>query len=83
MKEHTDHIWPRVEGGPDKDYNKRRISARSNQQKGARMPNLNEVAQSSNPLRLSAEIDKHTLRKRLRHPRNRNRGFGGLPRLRP
>jgi len=83
MKEHIDHIWPQAEGGPDKDYNKRPISARRNLRKGARMPNLSEVAESSNPLRLATEIDKHTLRKGLRNRRNRNRGFGGLPRLRP
>ena len=80
MKEHTDHIWPRTEGGPDKDYNKRRIPARKNLQKGPEMPDLNAVFDSSNPIRLAAEIDEHTLKKRFKHSRNRNKGFGGLPR---
>jgi len=87
MRKHTntdlDHIWPRAEGGPDEDWNKRQISARKNRSKGARMPNLNEVADSPDPIKLAIEIDKHTMTKGLRHPRNKNRGFGGLPRLRP
>jgi hypothetical protein len=80
MKKDTDHIWPRVEGGPDKPWNKRNIPQRKNRQKGARMPNLNEVSDSSNPIRLAVEIDKHSLQGPFKHPRNRNRGFGGLPR---
>lgn len=78
-----DHIWPRAERGPDEDWNKRRVSARKNRSKGARMPNLSEVADSPKPIELAAKIDKHTMTNRLRHRRNRNRGLGGFPRLRP
>lgn len=80
MKKHTDHIYPLVEGGPDEQYNKRRISAKENLQKGARMPSLNEVSQSTNPMRLAVKIDRDSLSKEFKHPRNKNRGFGGLPR---
>jgi len=83
VRNHNDHIWPRADRDPDKDYNKRRISARKNLQKGARMPNLNEVSDSSNPIRLATEIDKYSVTRGFRHRRNKNRGFGGLPHLRP
>jgi len=80
-RKHTDHIWPRAEGGPDENWNKRCISAKENLRKGARMPSLKEVADSPGSTRLAVEIDKHTIKKGLKQSRNKNRGFGGLPRL--
>ena len=76
----NDHIWPRVEGGPDEPWNKRRIPRSQNRRKGAAMPNLNDVSDSPNPIRLAVEIDKGSLRGPFKHPRNRDKGFGGLPR---
>jgi len=78
---HIDHIWPRAEGGPNENWNKRRVSMKENLTKGARMPNLKEVSDSPNPIRLAVEIDKHTVKERLKHPSNKDRGFGGLHRL--
>jgi len=79
MERHRDHIWPTAEGGPDEDWNVRIIPASENLHKGAEMPNLADVLDSSNPIRLAAEIDKHSL-EGFRHPRNKDRGFGGLRR---
>lgn len=74
-----DHIVPKTEGGSNASYNLREISAKDNLKKGARMPYLNEVAQSSNPIRCAVDADRITA-KGTKHPRNRNRGFGGLSR---
>lgn len=79
-KYHRDHIWSQIEGGPNADWNLRSIPASENLRKGPRMPNLNEVSESPNPLKLAVEIDKHSLTKGFKHPRNKNKGFGGLPR---
>lgn len=79
MKRHRDHIWPRAEGGPDEDWNIRDIDASENLSKGAEMPDLDDVFDSSDPVRLAAEIDKRSL-EGFRHPRNKDRGFGGLRR---
>lgn len=77
MKRHRDHIWPRAEGGPDEDWNTRFIPALENLHKGSDMPDLDDVFDSSDPVRLAAEIDKHSL-EGFRHPRNKDKGFGGL-----
>lgn len=79
MKKEIDHIWPRAEGGPDEPWNKRSISRSKNRRKGAEMPTLADVADSPNPVKLAANIDKGSL-KGFKHPRNKNKGFGGLPR---
>lgn len=79
MKRHRDHIWPKAEGGPDEDYNFREIDASENLRKGAEMPDLDDVLDSSNPIRLAVEIDKRSL-EGFQNPRNRDRGFGGLRR---
>jgi 5-methylcytosine-specific restriction endonuclease McrA len=76
----TDHIWPEAEGGPDEPWNKRRIPRSQNRSKGAEMPSLADVMDSSEPWRLAAEIDRHSLEKGFKNPRNRDRGFGGLKR---
>lgn len=80
MKKEKEHIKPRIEGGSDEPWNIRYVSRKENEQKGARMPNLNEVSESSNPIKLAVDIDKGSLQGPFKHPRNRNRGFGGLPR---
>jgi hypothetical protein len=77
--EETDHIWPEAEGGPDETWNKRRISRSENRRKGAEMPDIEDVLDSSDPIRLAAEIDRHSVEEGFRHPRNKGRGFGGLP----
>lgn len=79
MKRHRDHIKPRAEGGPDEDWNTRIIPASENLRKGAEMPDLDDVFDSSDPVRLAAEIDKGSL-EGFKHPRNKDRGFGGLRR---
>jgi 5-methylcytosine-specific restriction endonuclease McrA len=81
MGKERDHIWPKAEGGPNKGWNYRDINRSENRQKGARMPTLGEVSQSTDPIRLSVEIDKHTITKGLKIRRNRDKGFGGLPRI--
>jgi hypothetical protein len=43
------------------------------------MPDLDDVFDSSDPVRLAAEVDKHSL-EGFRHPRNKDKGFGGLRR---
>ena len=77
MKRHRDHIWPKAEDGPDEDWNFRDIDASENLRKGAEMPDLDDVLDSSDPIRLAAEIDKSSL-EGFRHRRNKDRGFGGL-----
>ena len=76
----TDHIWPTSEGGPEDSWNKREISPSRNRSKGSEMPSLSDVLDSDDPLRLAAEIDKHTLSHGYNTPRNKGRGFGGLKR---
>jgi len=82
MRKERDHIWPEAEGGPDEDWNIREIDWLENRRKGAEMPDLADVLDSSDPIRLAVEIDKHSLEEGFKHPRNRNKGFGGLPRHR-
>ena len=82
MRKEEDHIWPKAEGGSDEDWNIREIDWLENRRKGAEMPNVADVLDSSDPIRLAIEIDKHSLGEEFKHPRNRNRGFGGLPRRR-
>ena len=79
MRKEKDHIWPKAEGGPDEDWNLRKIDWLENRRKGAEMPDVGDVSASSNPMKFAVEIDKHSL-KGFKHPRNRNKGFGGLPR---
>jgi len=76
----TDHIWPTSEGGPEDSWNKREISPHSNRSKGSEMPSMSDVLDSDDPLRLAAEIDKHTLTHEYNTARNKGRGFGGLRR---
>ena len=78
-KTHEDHIWPETEGGPTEAWNFRTISASENLKKGAEMPTVNDVLDSSNPIKLAAEIDKASL-EGFHHSRNKGKGFGGLPR---
>jgi 5-methylcytosine-specific restriction endonuclease McrA len=59
MGKERDHIWPKAEGGRNEGWNYRNISPNKNRQKGARMPTLSEVSQSTDPIKLSVEIDKH------------------------
>ena len=80
MKKHRDHIFPRAEGGPDDDWNIREIDADENLKKGAEMPDISDVLDSSDPIRLAAEIDKRSLEGPFRSSRNKNKGFGGLTR---
>jgi len=81
MKEpkERDHIWPEVEGGPTEDWNLRYISRSENRQKWTEMPDLDDVSDSSDPIRLAVEIDKQSLHP-FKHFRNQDKGFGGLPR---
>ena len=79
----TDEIWPQAEGGPKEPWNQRRIPRSVNQRKGPRMPTVWEVLESHDVPRLSQEIDKRSLEGPFKHPRNKGKGFGGLPRLRP
>ena len=79
MKRHRDHIWPKVEGGSNEDWNIRNIDASENLRKGAKMPDLDDVLDSTDPIRLAAEIDKSSL-EGFRHSSNKDRGFGGLRR---
>jgi 5-methylcytosine-specific restriction endonuclease McrA len=77
-KKEIDHILPKAEGGGEEPWNKRKISQKENRRKGTEMPKLSDVADSSEPVRLAVEIDKVSL-KDFKHPRNKNKGFGGLP----
>ncbi len=75
----TDHIFPTSEGGPNKSYNKRKISRSENRKKGSKMPSVSNVSESSEPIRLASEIDIHTLEKPYKTKSNiGKRGFGGL-----
>lgn len=76
-----DHIWPEAEGGPSEEWNFRSIPRSENRAKGPNMPDLSEVYDSTNPLRLAHEIDRESLKGPWRHSRNSRRGFGGLPRI--
>ena len=77
----TDEIWPTKEGGPKEPWNQRETSPHENRSKGARMPTISEVAQSPEPTKLASEIDQHTINHSLIHSRNKNKGFGGLPKV--
>lgn len=77
----TDEIWPHTEDGPQKPWNQREISPHENRSKGARMPTISEVAQSPEPAKLAAEIDKHTVKHEFNNSRNKDKGFGGLTRF--
>lgn len=79
MKRHRDHIWPKIEEGPDDEWNIRVVPESENLRKGAEMPDLEDIFDSTDPARLAAEIDKHSL-EGFRHSRNQDRGFGGLRR---
>jgi len=81
MRKEKDHIWPKAEGGPNEKWNIREIDRLENRRKGAEMPSVDNVLDSSDPARLAAEIDRRSL-KGFKHSRNRDRGFGGLPRYR-
>jgi hypothetical protein len=76
----TDEIWPQVEGGPKEHWNQRRIPRSQNRRKGPEMPDLDDVFESIAPARLAAEIDKRSLSGPFKHYRNKDKGFGGLPR---
>ena len=75
-----DHIWPRAEGGPDKEWNFRSVPRSVNRRKGARMPTPSEVLQSPNMTKLATEIDKNNIGRKFRHRSNKDKGFGGLNR---
>ncbi len=79
MKKEIDHIFPIVEEGSNESYNKRAIPRSANRRKGAKMPTMADVLDSSNPIKLAVDIDRKSL-KGFKHPQNKNRGFGGLPR---
>ena len=81
MKKHRDHIFPKAEGGPDDEWNIREIDADKNLKKGAEMPNISDVSDSSDPIRLATEIDRRSLKGPFITRRNKNKGFGGLTRL--
>jgi len=76
----TDEIWPQAEGGPKEPWNQRDIPRSQNRKKGAEMPTVDDLLDSPDPLKLAAEIDKASLGG-FKNPRNKNKGFGGLPRL--
>jgi len=81
MRKEKDHIWPRAEEASDEDWNIREIDWLENRRKGAEMPNVNDVFDSTDPPRLAAKIDKHSLGG-FKNPRNKDKGFGGLTRYR-
>ena len=76
----TDHIWPTSEGGAEDSWNKREISPHENRSKDSEMPNLSDILDSDDPIRLAVEIDKHTIDHGYKTKRNEGRGFGGLKR---
>lgn len=80
MKKHRDHIFPKAEGGPDEAWNIREIDADENLRKGAEMPQLSDVIDSSDPIKLAVEIDRRSLEGPFQNRRNKGKGFGGLPR---
>lgn len=79
----TDHIWPTSEDGPDADWNKREIDPSINRSKGSTMPNVSDVLDSSNPIKLATSIDRHTIDPNHKYhtSRNQDRGFGGLKKI--
>ena len=77
----TDHIWPTSEGGPDEPWNIREISPHENRSKQSKMPDITDVFDSDDPIRLASEIDKYTINHEYKTGRNRNKGFGGLDRF--
>ena len=79
----TDEIWPQAEDGPKEPWNQRETSPHENRSKGARMPTVSEVGESPDPIKLAVEIDRHTLNNPFKNTRNKDKGWGGLPRLRP
>ena len=81
MRKEKDHIWPKAEGGTDEEWDKREIDWLENRRKGPEMPDVDDVLDSSDPARLAAKIDKHSL-EGFNHSRNKDKGFGGLPRHR-
>ena len=82
-KTDTDEIWPQSEGGPKVPWNQREISAHKNRSKGSRMPSIEDVKDSPNPLKLAKEIDEYSLTHKYKTSRNKEKGFGGLDRLHP
>jgi len=63
-----DHIWPSIEGGPDKPeapWNHRDIPRSKNGHKSAHMPNIDDVLDSSDPITLAQRIDKASLENRV------------------
>lgn len=84
MKMEIDHIWPICEGGPDASWNKRPIPQHQNRRKGAEMPTPSDIGSSPNPLKLAHEIERYSLSGAgYKHPRNKNKGYMGLPLRRP
>jgi hypothetical protein len=77
----SDHIWPQSEGGSEDSWNKREISPHENRSKGSEMPDLSDILDSDDPIRLATEIDKYTLTHEYKTRRNKDKGFGGLDRL--
>ncbi len=73
-----DHIQPKTEGGTNDPENLRTIPWRENRSKGARMPNVDEVLDSSNPGLLAGKIDHDSVTRGFHNHRNVGRGFGGL-----
>jgi hypothetical protein len=76
----TDEIWPVAEGGPRVSWNQRRIARSENRSKGAEMPDVFDVLVSPDPTKLATKIDERSLRRPFRNSRNKDKGFGGLPR---
>ena len=77
----SDHIFPKAERGSDEPHNRRQVPRSENRKKGARMPTLDEIALSPNPMILVHEMEKAApWAKGYKSPRNKGRGFMGLPR---
>lgn len=84
MKMEIDDILPTCERGPDTSWNKREISQTRNRKKGPEMPTLTDIEDSPNRLRLAHEIERLSLSgKNYKHPRNKSKGYMGLPLRRP
>jgi hypothetical protein len=45
------------------------------------MPDVSDLLDSDDPMRLAVEIDKHTLTHEYKTSRNKGKGFGGLDRF--
>jgi hypothetical protein len=67
----TDEIWPQVEGGPKEHWNQRLIPHSQNREKWTEMPELDDVFDSSDQIRLAVEIDKRSLHP-FKHFRNKD-----------